>query len=237
MTNPLRCALLAILLAACNPPASPPVAGVLPAAATPPPSFTVIGTATLDVEPDTADLHVTVSGQASKPAAATHTARARQQTLVAGLVALGIEERDIKLSQLHLAPVWDEKYTRVVGYQAGIDVTASTHDFDELGSMMEAAADAGATGISSSFRADLPALKRKVRDLALTAAKDKAAQIGASLGFQPGKIIAVDENGATSYYDQTIANVRVEEPAQSQASTSAELQPLTLSISVTYQLA
>jgi uncharacterized protein YggE len=237
MTN-LRLSLLAVAFtAACN--AAPPAAAPPASPALPPPAFTVVGTATLDVAPDTADLHVTVSAQATKPGAATKTARARQQKLVASMVALGVEERDIKLALLQIAPIWDEKYTHVVAYQAAISMTASTHDFDRIGSMMEVAADAGATAITSSFHADLPALKRKVRDLALTAAKDKAEQIGTALGFKPGKVIAVEEDGATgyNYYGGQVANVAVEEPAQSRATVSGELQPLTLSISVTYQLA
>jgi uncharacterized protein YggE len=235
MTN-LRLTILAALsLAACTVPSAP----AAPVPPPPPNTFTVVGTATLEVEPDTADLHVTVSAQATRPGAATKAARAKQEKLVVGMLALGVEVRDIKLSLLQIGPVWDEKYTRVVGYVASIAVTASTHDFDRIGSMMEAAADAGATSMSSSFHADLPALKRKVRDLALSDAKDKADQIGSSLGLVLGKVVAVDESGAVSYssYDSSIANTVMQEPTQSSSSASGELQPLTLSISVTYQLA
>lgn len=230
-----------VAVAACNPPA--PNITVTPAVAAdakiPPGTFTVVGTATLDVQPDIADLRVTVSSQAPRPGAAAKATRAKQARLVSALGSIGIEEQDIKLSYLSINPVWDYDRNRVTGYEAAISVTASTKDFDEIGSMMDAAADAGASNMSSSFRTDLSVLKAKVRDMALTAAKDKAAQISKALDVDLGKIVAIAENNGGGWYyygGEHAPNAYAEQPSKLVSSTSAEMQPLTLSISVTYQL-
>lgn len=230
-----------LAVAACNPPA--PNITVTPAVSAdtkiPPGTFTVVGTATLDVEPDVADLHVTVSSQASRPGAAAKATRAKQTKLLASLGAIGIAEQDIKLSHLSINPVWDYQRNRITGYDAAIAVTATTKDFDEIGAMMDAAADAGATNMSSSFRTDLSVLKAKVRDMALTAAKDKAAQISKALDVDLGKIVAIAENNGGGWYyygGEHAPNAYAEQPSKLVASTSAAMQPLTLSISVTYQL-
>lgn len=229
---------VALLAAACNPPPAPNVTVASAPVPVPPGTFTVVGTATLDVEPDVAELHVTVSSQASRPGAASKATRAKQTKLVTALVALGIEEKDINLSHLSINPVWDYERSRITGYQAAIALTASTKNFDEVGSMMDVAADAGATNMSSTFRSDLTVLKTKVRDMALTAARSKAEQIAKALDVGLGKIVAIAENNGTGwyYYGGETANVYAEQPSKLVSSTSAALQPLTLSISVTYQL-
>jgi len=243
MTNQLLIA-VAVLAAACNAP--PPSVTCAPAAAAAAPdapgTFTVVGTATLDVQPDTADLHVTLSAQAARPGAAAKSARAKQARLIAGLGDLGIEARDIKLSHLSINPVWDYERGRIKAYEAAIAITASTKDFDEVGAMMDAAADAGATNMSSTFSTDLSVLKSKVRDMALTAARDKAAQIAKGLDVDLGKVVAIAETGAPTggwYYggESAVPNVYAEQVGKLVSSTTAALQPLTLSISVTYQLA
>src|SRR5689334_17509149 len=107
-------ALLAPLLAvaACHTTVeAPPAAAPTPQTG----SFTVEGTASIDVTPDTADLHLTLSSQASKPGAATHAVRDSESHLVAALNKLGIETANIKLCQLRLSPTYDAKGERVIG--------------------------------------------------------------------------------------------------------------------------
>ena len=231
---------LLLTTAACRTAPAPNIT-VAPAAATPEPpgTFTVVGTATLDVEPDVAELHVEVSGQAARPGAAAKAARARQARLLEGLAALGIDGKSIDLSHLSIHEVWDHDRNRITGYRAAISITASTRDFDQIGSMMDVAADAGATHMSSRFRTDLSPLKKKVRDMALAAARDKATQIAEALDVDLGAIVAIAENNGAGWFyygGESVPNAYAEQPSKLVASTSAEMQPLTLSISVTYRL-
>jgi uncharacterized protein YggE len=208
-----------------------------------PGTFTVVGTATLDVEPDTAELHLTLSSRAMRPSKATDAVRAQQKKLLAALDSLGVGTADITLSHVDIVEIWDYRYAvnHLDGYEASISITADTKDFDLIGPMMDAAADAGATGVSSSYKADLPALKKKARDVALAAAKDKAVQTAAALGFSLGKVAAVAEDSSASsasgyYWSAPVANAEVRLESASTAATQGELQPLTVSITVTYRL-
>lgn len=234
---------LSLGTAACSAP--PPQVVVTPAPAPDAPAipegtFTVMGTATLEIEPDTAELHVTVSSTAARPGAASKAARARQARLVEGLAALGVARADLRLSHLSIHPVWNHERQRIDGYQASIRVVASTKDFDRIGAMMDAAADAGATEMSSRFVADLTPHKATVREMAIAAAREKATQLADGLGITLGKVTALGEStgdGRFYYYGESaVPNALDQLPAKLTASTAGELQPLTLTVSVTYRI-
>jgi len=203
--------------------------------------MTVTGTATLDVAPDTADVSMTLQTLAPRPKNAVVALRARQDQLVAALVALGIEASDIKISQLGLAPDYiypEEGPPRLRGYQASLVVTASTRRFELIGDMMEAGAGAGAQAMNTSFRcAGMPELKKKVRDMAIAAARDKAEQMTRGFGVKIARITALNEASAGNgwYFDPALANA-VDTEAQRRVTLSPELQPLSLTITVGYEL-
>lgn len=224
------------LLAACTAPPPPGVAAAPAGPAQPPPQFTVTGTATLDVHPDCADLHVTVSAEASRPGAATKAARARQATLSAALAGLGIEPRDVALSRMSIEPTWDDQ-GRIRGYRASIAITATTRDFDRLGPMMDAAADAGATSMSTSFRAeDLAARKQEARAMAIAAAKAKAVELSGALDVALGPVIGIAEDPGSLGWAWGVPNSYGIEANAPRGGTFAEAQPLTVAINVTYRL-
>jgi len=230
--------LFAILLAACSTTVTPPPApGSGSSSSEPQPgTFTVTGTASIDVTPDTADLHVTLVGHAQRPGAAARQAREQENRFVGALGKIGVETKDVKLDQLNINPSYDDK-GRINGYDASIDVVATTHDFDKVGNMMEAAADAGASNMSSSFHADLPKMKAKARDMALAAAQDKAKQIAADLGIATGKVVAVVEDPGSPYGGYYgVANAEADVARAPNVNLPPSANTLELSISVTYQI-
>jgi len=210
-----------------------------------PGQMTVTGTATLEVSPDCADLTMTLSADSAKPGGATAQVQREEDALVGALKKLGVEGADLKLSYLTLDPIYEPNplgwaQLKVHTYRAQITVTATTHDFAKVATIMEAGADAGATSLSSAFRrSDLPELKKKVRAMALAAAKDKAEQTASTLGIKLGRITSVAENlggqmWSNAYFPQ-VSNV-----AQSQAAPATlggALQPLTLDVTIGYELA
>jgi uncharacterized protein len=204
--------------------------------------MTVSGTATLQVNPDCADLVMTIEGKAMRPGAAVASLKKKQDALIANLRRLALEDADLKLSTMSIDPVyeWVENTNVFKGYVARLVLTATTRKFDLLGAMMEAGGDADVTQMSSQFRrSDIDDLKKKVREMALLAARDKARQITTTLGIELGKISAVIEDGASPFYERPyFAQVpnALEADAKTWASLGAELQPLTLNVSITYDL-
>jgi uncharacterized protein YggE len=211
--------------------------------------MTVTGTATLQVSPNCADLTMTLTSEAPKPAAAASGVQGKEQALVAELAKVGIEAADIKLSYLTLEPFYDPPASQFAaphlhGYRGSLTVTATTKAFSKIGAMMDAGADAGATSLTTQFRrSDLSDLKKKVREMALTAAREKAKQTATALDFQLGRITTVSES-AGGMYNQTyfpqVANEMRTQPlptGDTAVNLGAELQPLTLDITVGYELA
>jgi len=212
-----------------------------------PGQMTVTGIATLEVSPDCADLIMTISADGLRPGLATAAVQAKQHQLLAALATLGIEGSDLKLSTLTLSPIYANtpagwSQLKVATYRAEIIVTATTHRFDLLASMMDAGASAGVGAMASQFRrSDLPALKKQVREMALLAAKDKANQTAKTLGIEVGRVVSVSEASAGSmwssaYFPQATANEVETRGAAGQRSIGGALQPLTLEITIGYEL-
>jgi uncharacterized protein len=208
----------------------------------------VTGTATLEVAPDCADLTMTISADGARPGNATEAAQAKQQALVAALMKLGVESADLKLSHLTLHPIYAQgelgwSQLKVATYRAEITVTVTTKRFDRIGAIMDVGAQTGASAMSSAFRrSDLPELKKKVREMALAAAKDKAAQTARSLGIELGRVVSVTEapNGhmwGSGYFPQVSNEVRALPSAGGGGPTiGGTMQPLTLDISIGFEL-
>jgi uncharacterized protein YggE len=205
-----------------------------------PGQLVVTGTATLDVSPDIAELTMTITGDAMRPGAAVDEVRKKQARLIAELKKQGLAEEDLKLSMLGIDPVYEyiEHRSVLKGFRARITITASTTDFAKVGGLMESGANAGVTEMSSQFRrSDLAELKKKVRDSALQAARDKAKQTAIALGIELGRVTMVAEQSQSymwtrDYFPNTYA-VANNAPA---AVLGGVLQPLQLDITVTYEL-
>lgn len=202
----------------------------------------VTGTATLEVSPDCADLTLTLSATARKSGAAAAEVRAQQARLLAALAKAEVGLEDVKLAQQTISPQheWVGDRQRFLGHQAAITLTVTTRKFELIGDLMELAAEAGATVTSTQFRrSDLDTLKTKVRTMALEAAKTKAAQIATTLDLTLGAIVGVVEANPSYVFSNTyfprVANIAEASDAPGPA-LGGELQPLTLEVTLTYEL-
>lgn len=221
----------------------PPAA---PTDASRPGQMTVTGHATLEVAPDCADMTITLAGKSVRPGGATHELEAKKQATVTALTKLGVETGDVKVSTLSLDPIFAQTSegvmtTRVDHYEAQITITVTTRDFGKIGDILDAAANAGATGMSTQFRrSDLPQLKDKVRAMAISSAKDKAKQTVDALGINLGRVTAVAESQggymwSSTYFPSNVMAVNA--PRASIDAIGGALQPLTLDVTISYELA
>lgn len=213
--------LAVVALAACQ----DRVITLAPPAATAPeqrPVMSVTGSATIEIIPDCADLTMTLSADAPRPGQATALVNQHKADLVASLARHGVTGADLKLSFVSLEPVYDPRDPahRLTGYHAAITITATTHDFAAIDALLDVASDAGATEISSRFRrSDLPEFKKRVRDMALAAARNKARQIATALDLELGRVVGVSEGGGgslwSSSYVSQVSNAIERVPARS----------------------
>ncbi|MDB4954651.1 MAG: hypothetical protein JWO36_2220 [Myxococcales bacterium] len=208
-----------------------------------PGQMTVQGSATLEVSPDCADLTITLDSEATRPGGASQQVGAKQAALIEALSKIGVAITDVKLSTLSLDPVFEQTdkgvmLAKVHGYRAQIVVTATTRDFTKIPDVMDAAAQAGSSTMSSNFRrSDLSVLKKQVRDMALAAAKDKAQQTANALGIKLGRVIAVNENQGGMMWSNQYFPSNAMAVQDAHAALGGTLQPLTLDVTVGYELA
>jgi uncharacterized protein YggE len=217
--------------AACS---TPSYAATAPAADSHRRTLTVTGTATVDLVPDCLDVSMMLSTDGDHPRQAMSALRAQQDVLVKALIAAGVAPGDVKLSGLNLQRKYDVA-GRVKGYTASIGVVASTKKLELVGDLMEAASSAGTQSMSTSYRvSDLPSFKKKARRMALEAAADKAHETASALGTRLGHVADVNESASDWYPGATANSYTANAPGTTQL--SPELQPLTLSINVVYEL-
>ena len=168
----------------------------------------------------------------------------RRADLLERFAKIGVKRADTALSRINVSPIWDHPGRRIVGYSATLSVTASLRDFDLAPAVLDAAASAGARRLNTSFRSsEMPALKKRVREMALKAAKDKAKQIEEALDLGSLSVMSVNESPTGQgwgywYQSPWLANaVAVANPAQVATGAFApEIQPLTLTVNITYMI-
>jgi uncharacterized protein YggE len=225
---------VAAILVAPRPPFPTPAAWGEPPGQ--PRGMVVGGSATLEAVPDVADVRATLSVEAPSPVEATREVRERQRAAAGGLSAAGVSGTDVSLSHLGLDPVTDRHTGAIVGYRASIDLIIAVRDFDRLAPLLETLGKQGATTVSTSFRvSDLPALKARVRRDAAAAAQKKARDLAAALGVELGAVRAVTETPGDGWtWNGAYANYVARESVP--GGTHGNLQPISLTINVTYDL-
>ena len=198
-------------------------------------ALTSVGTATIAVAPDCADLTLTVEADAPKPGEALAHARKNQDAVLAAMKKLGVADKDLSLSQLSVDPIYRSDGTRSVldGFRARVTITATTRSFDQVAPMMEAAADAGVTEMSSRFRrSDLETIRKQVRAQALAAAQAKAKDTAATLGLTLGRITTVSDASQSYLY----SNEYFPSGGGGGGGLGGETQPLTIDVTLTYEI-
>jgi uncharacterized protein YggE len=198
-------------------------------------ALTAVGTATIAVSPDCADLTLTVSADAAKPSDALAQARKSEDAVLAALKRKGVADKDLALSTLGVDPNYRNDGGRSVldGFHAHVTITATTRAFDQIGTLMEAAADAGVTEMSSRFRrSDLETIRKQVRAQALTAAQAKAKDTAATLGLTLGRITTVSDASQSYLY----ANEYFPSGGGAGGGLGGEQQPLTIEVTLTYEI-
>ncbi len=204
----------------------------------------VDGTARLDITPDRVDLHVTVTSQSKTPRAAAQAVQLKRKALLAAMKMLGLSDKHILTSHLNLTPRYERYNSAIVGYNGRITFVIKIQDPGELTRYVEAAAAAGASHLHTRFRhSRMQEMKRRVRTMALQAAKAKAEQIASVTGVQVGQVRSVGEGSHSNWMGSRwmgntanyVANDR-STVSGSSAVTRPDAIPLFLSVNVSYAI-
>ncbi|HEV7906044.1 MAG TPA: SIMPL domain-containing protein [Pyrinomonadaceae bacterium] len=161
----------------------------------------VSGDALVQARPDTAMISVAVVTQAQTALAAQQENARRSEAMVRALKAAAGAGAEVETSGYSLQPQYtyrENQQPLIRGYEARNTVTVTLGDLTKVGTVIDAATEAGANNIDSlsfTLRRDEPA-----RDEALAAATREAlrkAQVMAqALGGRVGRILEVQEASA-----------------------------------------
>lgn len=154
-------------------------------------TISVTGNGTVETVPDRATFSFTVTTHADT----AKTALAKNGA-AADAVAAALQGAKIQTSEVMLQPQMNDDGTAVLGYTASTTVTAES-ELAKAGALVDAAVDAGATGVSgpSWSRSDYNALYRQALQNAVADAKAKAQALADSAGLTLGAVTSVTEGG------------------------------------------
>ena len=188
----------------------------------------VSGDAIVQAQPDTAILTLSVVTQAKRALDAQQENANKSDAVVRALKAGAGPGAEVKTSGYSLQPqrVYRENQPpTITGYEARNSVTVTLSDLTKVGTLIDAASEAGAndiSGISFTLRQDRPSRDEALRQ-ATREALGKATVIAQALGGKIARIVEVQEEGTMRpipIYDQRM------EMKAAQASTPIEIGTL-----------
>jgi uncharacterized protein YggE len=158
------------------------------------------GDSIVQAQPDTAILTISVVTQARSALDAQQQNATKTDAVVRALKAAAGAGAEIKTSGYSLQPqrVYKENQPPTIsGYEARNSVTVTTGELNKVGTIIDAAAQAGSnevSGIAFTLRQDRPARDRALSE-ATREAVSKAQVIAQALGGRVVRIIEVQEEG------------------------------------------
>ena len=160
----------------------------------------VAGDSIVQAQPDTAIVTVSVVTQNRQALAAQQDNAAKTDAVVRALKAAAGSGAEVKTSGYSVQPqrVYKEgQPPAITGYEARNSVTVITSDLNKVGTIIDAAAQAGSnevSGIAFTLRQDRPARDRALSE-ATREAVSKAQVIAQALGGRVVRIVEVQEEG------------------------------------------
>lgn len=160
----------------------------------------VTGDSIVQAQPDTAILTVSVVTQARSAIQAQQANATQSEAMVRALKSAAGAGAEVKTSGYSLQPIRVYKESQpptITGYEARNSVTVTLSDLTKVGSVIDAAAGAGANdvaGISFTLRKDRPARDQALAE-ATKEALAKAQVIATALGGRVVRIVEVQEEG------------------------------------------
>ena len=169
-------------------------------------TITVTGTGAVTLTPDLAYVYIGVQTQDASASVAMSDNTRLAQAVIDAIKELGVADRDIQTSNFSISPqpIFDDEYN-VTGYTYLVQNTVhvTVRDLEQLGSLLDAAFEAGANTINNiTFDvADRTEAVSRARLAAVENARRQADELAEASGVSIGDVQTI------SYYDSTPAVV------------------------------
>lgn len=192
------------------------------------PSITVIGSSEVQAVPDLVDLQVGLETRSKDLKAAFSEQEAKVRQILDLLRRSGVENRDVQTGHVEIRPVYDEekggKNLNHYEVRKSIGITLrEPAKYDELLATLLQSGTNRVFGVN--FRSSKQRQYRdQAREMAVIAAREKAASIAEKLGQQIGKAFTIEEEELPRFvYGNPLANAAMEAPANQSEATESGL--------------
>ncbi len=171
------------------------------------PLITVNGTGELKVVPDVVDISLGVEIRAKDLANAIDQQKSRVTEAIASIRSAGVDAKDIQTDYTGITPVYsDSRNGRNLDYyRVTKSISFTLKDINKYDGLIASLVQSGVNRISRvSFRAtEIRKYRDQAREMAVTAAKEKAVALAAKLDQKIGKAFTIEENAPTAYAQLT----------------------------------
>jgi len=204
----------------------------------------VTGQGKVTVVPDIANLRLGIEAEGDSVTVARDQAAEAMDSVMTALTENGVADNDIKTQYftIHRITQWDrEKEQEVVtGYRVINMVTAKIRDIDQIGTIIDAVADAGGdlTRVEGiDFTVDDPsAYYDEAREEAMAEARDKAEQLAELAGVTLGSATYISEGSQIPVVTRGGYAMDVEEEMEVETPVSPGEMEISLTVQVIYAI-
>jgi uncharacterized protein YggE len=118
------------------------------------------------------------------------------------LVAAGVQARDVSTDRYVVEPVYDDYDSLIIsGYRISNEVAVTVRDVAETSALVSTALESGANQVHSVefYTSELRRYRDEAREMAVTAAREKADALALAAGARAGCVLSITENSCSSY--------------------------------------
>ena len=167
-------------------------------------TIAVTGVGEIQARPDMASIFAGVTTLGDSAEIALSQNSQSMQAIIDGMKSFGIDERDIQTSNFSVSPRYatpnnDLTPAKIIGYQVSNSVSVTVKNIDTLGDALDTFVSVGAnniSGIQFGF-SDPKDLENQARVEAIRDAKAKAELYATSAGVELGRLMTIQEIGAS----------------------------------------
>jgi uncharacterized protein YggE len=166
-------------------------------------SVQVTGAAMINVTPDRALIQLGVQSNGVTPDAVQIANSVAIHKVINALQVQGVEAKDIATDIYVIEPIYESYDSLYIkGYRINNIVAVTLRDVQKTSVVIAAALGAGANQVINVefFTSDLRKYRDQARELAMTAAKEKAQALADAAGAEAGCVLTINEN-SWSYYN------------------------------------
>jgi uncharacterized protein YggE len=163
----------------------------------------VTGTAVVNVVPDRALIQLGVQSNGRTPREVQTRNAAAISQVIRAVKGLGVEAKDISTDRYIIQPLYEDwDSLRIKGYRIFNVISITMRDVNKTSEAIAVAFDAGANQVVNVefYTSELRKYRDQAREMAITAAREKATALAQGSGSDVGCVLTINEN-SWSYFN------------------------------------